>query len=89
MSKEKKATNVETVSAPPTGLKMIAREFKKDKLALFSLALLIIIFAVIFIGALVLDKDAVMKVSILDKYAAPGEGYLLGADEGGRDVFGQ
>lgn len=89
MSKEKKATNVETVSAPPTGLKMIAREFKKDKLALFSLTLLIIIFAVIFIGALVLDKDAVMKVSILDKYAAPGDGYLLGADEGGRDVFGQ
>lgn len=89
MSKEKKVVNVETVSAPPTGFKMIAREFKKDKLALFSLALLIIIFAVIFIGALVLDKDAVMKVSILDKYAAPGEGYLLGADEGGRDVFGQ
>ncbi|MGX4687060.1 ABC transporter permease [Vagococcus sp. JNUCC 83] len=89
MSKDKKEATVETVSAPPTGFKMIAREFKKDKLALFSLALLIIIFAVIFIGALVLDKDAVMKVSILDKYAAPGEGYLLGADEGGRDVFGQ
>lgn len=89
MSKEKKEATVEAVSVPPTGFKMIAREFKKDKLALFSLALLVIIFAVIFIGALVLDKDAVMKVSILDKYAAPGDGYLLGADEGGRDVFGQ
>lgn len=89
MSKENKVATTETVSAPPTGFKMIAREFKKDRLALVSLAILVIIFAVIFIGALVLDKDAVMKVSILDKYAAPGEGYLLGADEGGRDVFGQ
>lgn len=89
MSKEKKVATTEAVSAPPTGFKMIAREFKKDRLALVSLAILVLIFAVIFIGALVLDKEAVMKVSILDKYAAPGEGYLLGADEGGRDVFGQ
>lgn len=89
MSKEKKVATAEAVSAPPTGFKMIAREFKKDRLALVSLAILVLIFAVIFIGALVLDKEAVMKVSILDKYAAPGEGYLLGADEGGRDVFGQ
>lgn len=37
-----------------------------------------------------LDKDAVMKVSIFDKYGEPGvNGFILGADEGGRDVFGQ
>lgn len=88
MSKEEKQT-VETVSAPPTGLKMIIREFKKDKLALFSLGLLIILLLVIFIGAFLLDKDAVMKVSILDKYNPPGDGWILGSDEGGRDVFGQ
>lgn len=87
MSKEKKEQ--EAVSIPPTGIKMIIREFKKDKLALFSLALLIIIMLTIFIGAIVLDQAAVMKVSIFDKYAPPGNGYILGADEGGRDVFGQ
>lgn len=88
MSKDKKDMK-QTVSAPPTGFKMIAKEFKKDKVALFSLGLLIVIFLVIFIGAMLLDQAAVMKVSILDKYAPPGNGWILGADEGGRDVFGQ
>ncbi len=87
MSKEEKQ---ETISAPPTGFKMIVREFKKDKLALFSLGLLTILLLTIFIGAMLLDKDAVMKVSIFDKYGEPGiNGFILGADEGGRDVFGQ
>lgn len=86
MSKEVKK---EAVSIPPTGMKMIAREFKKDKLALFSLGLLVILLLAIFIGALLTDQAAVMKVSILDKYAPPGDGFILGADEGGRDVLGQ
>lgn len=86
MSKEK---TQETVSAPPTGLKMIIREFKKDKLALFSLGLLVVLLLIIFIGSAMLDQAAVMKVSIFDKYAPPGNGFILGADEGGRDVFGQ
>ncbi len=88
MSKDKKQETV-PVSAPPTGFKMIVREFKKDKIAIFSLALLVIIFLFIFIGSMVLDQSAVMKVSILDKYNPPGNGWILGADEGGRDVFGQ
>ncbi|SLM85624.1 Oligopeptide transport system permease protein OppC (TC 3.A.1.5.1) [Vagococcus fluvialis bH819] len=86
MSKEKKQ---EVISVPPTGIKMIAREFRKDKLALFSLSLLVILLVAIFIGAIVVDKDAVMKVDILNKYTPPGDGYILGADEGGRDVLGQ
>ncbi|MEG0265824.1 MAG: ABC transporter permease [Erysipelotrichaceae bacterium] len=86
MSTEKKQ---EAVSIPPTGLKMIAREFKKDKLALFSLVLLCVLLIAIFIGAILTDQAAVMKVSILDKYAPPGNGFILGADEGGRDVLGQ
>ena len=42
-----------------------------------------------------LDQSAVMHVSILDKYAEPGTvtmngtKFILGADEGGRDVLGQ
>lgn len=79
----------EAVSIPPTGLKMIAREFKKDKLALFSLVLLCVLLIAIFVGALLTDQATVMKVSILDKYAPPGNGFILGADEGGRDVLGQ
>lgn len=79
--------SVETI--PPMGFRMIIREFKKDKLALFSTALLVVILLVVFIGAIVIDQQKVMTVSILDKYAAPGEGFILGADEGGRDIFGQ
>lgn len=78
-----------TENIPPMGFRMIAREFKKDKLAIFSLALLVVILLVVFIGALLIDQDKVMTVSILDKYAEPGGNFLLGADEGGRDVFGQ
>ncbi|AQS52955.1 Putative peptide transport permease protein [Jeotgalibaca dankookensis] len=72
------------------GFAVIAREFKKDKLAMFSLGLLITMLLVIFIGSFVLfDQSEVMKVSILNRYEAPGAEYLLGADEGGRDVLGQ
>ncbi|AQP54074.1 peptide ABC transporter permease [Vagococcus penaei] len=79
----------EVVSIPPTGLKMIAREFKKDKLAMASLILLVVLLVGIFVSALFMDQASIMKVSILDKYNAPGDGWILGADEGGRDVFGQ
>lgn len=90
MDKNKENTAVavpETI--PPMGFRMIAREFKKDKLAIFSLVLLVAILLVVFIGALLTDQDKVMTVSILDKYAEPGGSFILGADEGGRDILGQ
>lgn len=90
MDKNKENTAVavpETI--PPMGFRMIAREFKKDKLAIFSLVLLVAILLVVFIGALLTDQDKVMTVSILDKYAEPGGNFILGADEGGRDILGQ
>lgn len=96
MNKEKNEAVTTVESIPPMGFKMIAREFKKDKLAIFSLGLLVLILLTVFIGAIVVNQDAVMKVSIFDKYAEPGMyskakdmTYLLGADEGGRDVLGQ
>ncbi|WP_068267899.1 ABC transporter permease [Caviibacter abscessus] len=73
----------------PTGFNVIKREFQKDKVALFSLALLVALILIIFITAALLDKEAVTKVEILDSYARPGEGFLLGADSGGRPIFGQ
>lgn len=88
--------SVVTESIPPMGIRMIMREFKKDKLAMFSLALLVIILLSVFIGSFVINQDTVMRVSIFDKYAEPGainsdtgKTFILGADEGGRDVFGQ
>ena len=70
------------------GLKVLAREFAKDRGALGALILLIILFLGIFIGALFLNTDKVMTVDIFKQYNHPGaDGMLLGGDEGGRDVF--
>lgn len=82
--KEKKENN-----EIPTGFNVIKREFQKDKIALFSLSLLVLLILTIFITAILLDKNAVTRVNILDSYAKPGEGFLLGADSGGRPIFGQ
>jgi len=63
--------------------------------SIFSLVLLVAVLLFVFIGSAVIDQSQVMRVSILDKYAVPGAispnggTYLLGADEGGRDVWGQ
>ncbi|MGZ7244471.1 ABC transporter permease, partial [Streptococcus pyogenes] len=39
---------------------------------------------------LVLDQEQVMKVNLLGRYLEPGvDGYILGTDEGGKDIFGQ
>lgn len=95
MSEAVKNTEEITESIPPMGFRMIVREFKRDKLAVFSLGLLAVILLSVFIGAMVLDQGQVMRVNIMDKYAQPGaisetgSTLLLGADEGGRDVFGQ
>ena len=92
---EKKEKVLKQESIPPMGLQMIFREFLKDKIAIFSLVLLVAVLLFVFIGSAVIDQSQVMHVSILDKYAAPGAvspnggTYLLGADEGGRDVWGQ
>ena len=94
MSKKVEQPAAQVESIPPMGLRMIAREFKKDKLAVTSLGLLIIILLGVFIGALLLDPEQVTRISIMDKYAEPGtvnavgKVLRLGADEGGRDVFG-
>ena len=84
------------VSAPPTGWQVIWREFKKDKLAMFSLIALLVVIVGVFIWAWFIDKEALMKISLRDKYAAPGSeqysgasSYFLGADQGGRDILGQ
>ena len=89
MDKNVESTEIIAETIPPMGFRMIAREFKKDRLAIFSLIVLVIILLTVFIGAIVVDQDKVMTVSILDKYAEPGGNFILGADEGGRDVLGQ
>jgi len=89
----KKSENFENIKKSgnkPTGISVIAREILKDKLALASLIILVILFGIIFIGSLFANQDEIMKISLLDKYAIPmKEGFWLGSDSGGRSILGQ
>lgn len=89
------------VSAPPTGFKVIIREFKKDKVALGALVILAILFVLTVAWTIRLDVSEMMEVDILRNFKEPepftwdalvgawnGEKtYILGGDEFGRDVF--
>lgn len=89
------------ISAPPTGFKVIVREFKKDKVALGALFILVLLFVITVAWTIRLDIESVMEVDILRNFKEPepftweglvgawnGEKtYLLGGDEFGRDVF--
>lgn len=83
-SKEKTAE-----SKVPTGFEVIKREFQKDKIATISLIILISIIVIVFISSMLINQEEIMRVSLIDKFAAPGEGFWLGADAGGRSILGQ
>lgn len=86
MNKDKQK---EITSKVPTGFEVIKREFQKDKVALLSLIILTSIIGFVFLASLVLKQSQVMRISLIDKFAAPGEGFILGADAGGRSIMGQ
>ncbi len=85
--------NNETVvmeSSPPTGIQVVLREFKNDKIAMFSFIGVTIIMLSIFIAAWMLNQEEVLKINLIERYTEPGvNGFILGADEAGRDVLGQ
>lgn len=85
---EKQGKELEDTLA--TGLKVVWREFKKDKLAMASLFILMFIIIGVNIWAPMIDQEELMKISLRDEFAKPGEnGFLLGADQGGSDILGQ
>lgn len=77
-------------SSPPTGMQVILREFKKDKVAMFSFLAVTLIMVSILVAAWMFDQEKVLKINLIERYTEPGvNGYILGADEAGRDVLGQ
>lgn len=80
--------NSQETVIPPMGLEVLRRELVRDKVAMFSLAVVIIVALTAIIAPFFLDVDSAMTVDIFSRFAEPGEkGYILGADEGGRDVL--
>lgn len=88
---EQTVEKLESQSSPPTGIQVVWREFKKDKLALFSLiGSILLMIAIMIMAFWTIDQTEVMKIQLLERFTEPGvRGYLLGADEAGRDMFGQ
>lgn len=87
---EQTVAKLESQSSPPTGIQVVLREFKKDKLALGSLIFIVLLMVTVLVLSVVIDQAAVMKIQLLERFTEPGvRGYILGADEAGRDMFGQ
>lgn len=75
---------------PVVGFQVVWREFKKDKVAMFSLIFITLLIAAVFIASFTINVEEVMEVKLLGRFAEPGtDGYILGADDAGRDIFGQ
>ncbi|AMV60951.1 Oligopeptide transport system permease protein OppC [Pediococcus damnosus] len=76
-----------TVKTPST-MKVIWQEFRHDRVAMASLIFTIVLILGIFIYAASLNLEKVTNVNIFAQYDKPGQdGFILGADEGGRDGF--
>lgn len=87
---KKELSQQDKMHESPSGFSVIVREFKKDKLATFSLIVFVLLIAFVTIGSFVINKDEIMQVDLFKQFLRPGEeGYLLGTDKGGRSIFGQ
>jgi len=87
---EQKNDTMTVESTPPTGIQVVIREFRKDKLALISFIGMNLLIISILIAAMLMDQEEILKIQLLERYTEPGvNGYILGADEAGRDMLGQ
>ena len=87
---EQKNDVVKVESMPPTGIQVVIREFKKDKLALFSFFGITLLIIAILIISMFMNQEEMLRIKLLERFTEPGvNGYILGADEAGRDMYGQ
>ena len=75
----------------PTGFSVIVREFKKDKIALFSFFAITIFIIAVFVASMFIDLQQLQTVDIFRKYETPSFNNFwnfFGRDSGGRSVMG-
>ena len=75
----------------PTGFSVIVREFKKDKIALFSFFAVTIFIIAVFVASMFINLQQLQTVDIFRKYEVPSFNNFwnfFGRDSGGRSVMG-
>ena len=75
----------------PTGFSVIVREFKKDKIALFSFFAVTIFIIAVFVASMFINLQQLQTVDIFRKYETPSFDNFwnfFGRDSGGRSVMG-
>ena len=75
----------------PTGFAVIVREFKKDKIALFSFFAVTIFIIAVFVASMFINLQQLQTVDIFRKYEVPSFNNFwnfFGRDSGGRSVMG-
>ncbi|WP_404454641.1 ABC transporter permease [Oceanobacillus kapialis] len=77
------------VTKSPSGFSIIWREIVRDKIALISLIILVLISATVYGVSLFLDQEEIVTVDLFAIHQAPNDEFILGTDYGGRDIFGQ
>lgn len=72
----------------PSAMRVLVREFLKDKFAIIAFSIAVVIILGAFVGGIIWSADKVTTVNVLDRYLAPGvDGHILGTDASGRDMF--
>ncbi|MCE1195632.1 ABC transporter permease [bacterium] len=66
---------------------MVWFRFKKNKLAMIGLVLLLIMVAAILAAPLFVDEKAVSAQKIMNRFQKPGGAHIFGTDQFGRDLF--
>ena len=76
----------------PSMLRLSLREIKADKFALVSAIIIFLILATVIIAAPIVTTESATRVNMQNVNSPPSwqggtEGYLLGTDQGGRNIF--